>query len=402
MNNRGMVRGPLIASTISSVLAVACGLEPAQTTAAPRPQGSRGVATMTEAVQLVSEGQELDYRAPQQSIRSARKDVATRKLVEACLDGTPAGCWRVWGREASGRYGGSIHAAAMQAGRNCLAGDKLTCIALGGNLADGMLDVHEHDAALVMDACGNGELRGCSRSETARRCMLADRASDECDDVVKDASIQSAAILVRRLCARGLGAACRVLGRHGQLVGVSDAEREAFSRRACELRDPEGCTLAIEVARARNEMGEVGYLETQRSAHRRVACHNGEPEACIRSDDSLAESTASRACQSGLLMACPHGHAAADLELICSSIGFECDELSKERSPFSIGSRNALEHGCQFGRQDLCVELIHGYREKRWPEPVAGRADGLLRWVCSLSERERWLRGETCPAPPTP
>jgi hypothetical protein len=49
-----------------------------------------------------------------------------------------------------------------------------------------------------------------------------------------------------------------------------------------------------------------------------------------------------------------------------------------------IGERDAREHGCQFGWDLSCMDLVRRYYQKDLPEPVPGRGADLADYLCNV------------------
>lgn len=347
-------------------------------------------ALLAEAEALFAKSRQLDYRAPMNRARSELADSATRKFWAACLAGATSACWRM---QATGFSNSTLvwveHEAMLQAGRNCLEGDKPSCVVLMGRAAGKMLSIQKDSADAYIDACANGDTGSCGRAEVVKRCVVLDLQSEDCREARVAPPTSAARVRVANMCDRGLAPACRVLAASRE-EGVSSDQVAAYAARACALHDGLGCDLAATFARASGNAGDAAYFTAQRDGALRAECAAGAPEACERSGDPSAEAVATRACDTGFLAACEQAHSAHGLESLCTASGYWCDKLAALRDPVSSLYRDALEHGCQ--RRDLgaCAGLVDGYEGRRWLEPVAGRAGELTRLVCADS-----IYGET-------
>lgn len=340
-------------------------------------------ALLAEADELLSESRRLDFRAPMENTRTTALDAAIRKLMEACLAGEPSACWRA---HATGGWAVATipfrHQAAVAVGEHCIAGDRPSCVALESGFGNTLIDFVPSLADEQLDGCALGDKTACAQSSSAIQCLLVAAPPGSCDSLLATASPATSIALVKDLCHRGLGAACRLLAWKGAELQLSTEQVAEYERQACRFQEPIGCELAARRAGSGADHADRAYWEVRRDETRRRSCADGDAYACESADDPAAETVAERACRAGLVDVCRLAHSAKGLEQICATGGDECEQLAKLRAGSGLPERDALEHGCQFFGVDQCARLVDGYEQREWPEPVAGRAEDLERMVC--------------------
>jgi len=195
----------------------------------------------------------------------------------------------------------------------------------------------------------------------------------------------------KALCDKGLASACLAFG------NFKSEQRAAMSERGCQLGSPAACSATYS---DRSKRGETGVaLDEIKTRERRLAearCALGYAESCSRVPNSgpRVQAVAVNGCTRGYLDDCnipidDHTVGEPQLARACELAGGvggdSCSRLAFMRiSPSNpLGVRDAWEHACQFRIKTACAELVNGYRAKTFPEPVSGRADLIVKYLCT-------------------
>ncbi|CAN5770767.1 hypothetical protein BH11MYX3_BH11MYX3_27430 [soil metagenome] len=152
--------------------------------------------------------------------------------------------------------------------------------------------------------------------------------------------------------------------------------------------------------------GRSASCETQDPACDRVAtraeCARGFPQSCFalselkpREPDHRAlsdriESISETGCRAWILQECKWSTSDAAnqtfRQMQACELSFRCDHYgnSLREQGQLIAARDAYERACQYEEDDKfrCLVLAEGYLDHRDPEPVLGRGQALLDWVC--------------------
>lgn len=200
---------------------------------------------------------------------------------------------------------------------------------------------------------------------------------------------------VGAVCKAGLLVACDALAH--RLAPAPEAWR--LYEQSCNAGDWDACgSLEVNYRYEERPQHEIEEVHTKGKVAARAACALGQPIACLNSTQLLTGDEYTRAehlaapmiaqrCPRGYLMECSYlDEDDRWLALRCSQTGVDCDGVADARRDKPLLERDALETGCQFQNLDLCVQLVKGYRDRRFPEPIAGRADALAKYLCGPVE----------------
>lgn len=322
---------------------------------------------------MASKAQQLDYQAPQHDVRSQLREQAAVLYATACREHKDVNAC-VW------------------------------AISLTLSSPSQSSDTEER-IATVTDVLG----LACNDRKDDNACRVFD------DEALTRTSKHFSN--ARALCQRGLPDACYAASRDQ----VRPEEREAFRDLSCELGDPNGCfhqymsleylgtapAMAVlakqrkgEVARCARGSGAPCYflLKDARCEPRFDGACASTPLDAHESELAMrAESTMTEGCNRGYLHECWLPLLAKpSLKLLPKACmnGRNCSELVellRSEGGAATELRDALEHGCQFGDNELCVALVNGYRAKEFPEPVVGRERALTTYICSPADD--YMRG---------
>jgi hypothetical protein len=124
-------------------------------------------------------------------------------------------------------------------------------------------------------------------------------------------------------------------------------------------------------------------------------CSDGDWMNCRDLADPRAEQLMRAACLYGESFACEFSTSIESKEFACTSMGLECDHWLQLVGDNPLKVREVLEHSCQWKNDDDCARLVRDYRAHAYPEPFAGRADALQRYLCAHdAERCAALKSE--------
>lgn len=286
-----------------------------------------------QAEVILQQAQILDYTAPMTPRRQALRDRAADLFLAACEHGTsPVPC--VWTislsvdtpsfpeRDRASRARQRVVAATTILLPQCLSGKQDACLVFGTT------------SALHTD-------------------FFADP---------KDA------------CVKGLGSACIAM------IDKEPVTRAALEERACAFGVASACRT-----RMRADAGQHNLWKERTHSAEQAACSRGFISDCVNVDLARYRTLASERCSRGHLEDCMAwtGDAANDKARgtrACAATGRGCLDLAA-RDPEH--ARNFLEHACQFRDPRACIELVRGYRTRRFTEPVHDRLVTLTNFICS-------------------
>ena len=182
---------------------------------------------------------------------------------------------------------------------------------------------------------------------------------------------------------------CAHLATMGELNGyhLADAEVARYALRACDLGNRLGCERAAELASERGDKSTAQALSAREHIENLAECKGGDWWACRSLDDPRFPALAMAACFAGEPLACERADSVEAKKFSCTGWGRGCDEwlsLSDHRPELE---HEILEHGCQWQDLDLCVQLVDGYRTKRFVERTPGRADAIHKFVCETEPK---------------
>jgi hypothetical protein len=331
--------------------ALGCG-GPRAPVAAPGQDDPRALVAAAE--RLVASSLELDYAAPMQTHPGvAERARAVTMYLAACRAGDQPSCWHAAYLRPPKLTSPERRAAIWQIGRNCLAGDALSCRALTADEFRSF--VFGRDRAI--EACEAGLAAGCENA-----------AEEE-------------ALLAR--------------GNRWQV-------QRPWLEHGCSLGDARCCARLGELAAGSGLSSLVVAEWTQRAAdHARAECAAGYARSCDieragRADAALVArmlELAEDGCRQGLIDECGLLADPVDADRAlrihgagrdCAIAGVNCAALAQlhlegpARDP--IKARDALETACQL-HGDLCGDLAKQYLTGTLPEPVPHRGADLAAYV---------------------
>lgn len=178
---------------------------------------------------------------------------------------------------------------------------------------------------------------------------------------------------------------------------ASECKRgDTLSCRALPLNDKIWLFPDLPGRWGRNPKCTYGYKKECDMAALRIECDTGFPYSCIaltslaapdRAIDSQTNRFAAEGCEQGAMNECgyilPAKITAA--KRACVAL-FQCVPLGDLYAAAEQHEleRDARERWCQFSTEGLggCLELAEDYVQKKFPEPVPGRAKALLNYAC--------------------
>jgi len=336
---------------------VSCGPQatgPAERRPANDPQGLAAAAE-----RLMVSSLELDYEAPMRPHPGiVMRQRAVDMYLGACRAGDRPSCWHAAYVQPPRLTGPERRAALWLVGRNCLAGDQMSCRAL---IAD---DFRQFGfAGRATEACQDGLAAGCENA-----------AEEEALRAGAD-PWQARRPWLEHGCTIGDARCCHRLADLAAEHGVSSLVVEKWRSRA--------------VDRARDECA-AGVARSCELLHQ---ADPRDPGAAGRMVAAAGEG-----CRAGLIDECQLlGSPSTDDRALrihgmgryCAVQGFGCLQLADlhlrdapgpDREPAK--ARDAYETACQLHDQNNCVELARLYLAGALTEPVAGRALRLVDWLC--------------------
>lgn len=328
--------------TLLVVGLVGCGCGPKKAA----PAGKGGVHEQADAALRLAATP--DYQAPVVDVRNERRRKAADLYAAACKDGDVSSC--VWAASLShGVYARTdADTARLQAvievlAQRCLANDGDACRVFDGAIGESATDYAGGPDAL----CEKGLASACY-------------ASSQWDPAKQ--------------------------GKRNQL----DPAMQPIVTKACDLGSPNACGLAIilEDGKSDPSESELARLRAKLKSNAAARCGRGHARSCsVLNDEGKTAAAAADGCPRGYLEECSQPAGTADAiglrwARACSLIGHNCRGLADFVVDMTR-KRDALEHGCQLGEPAVCLELVKGYQSKRYVEPVAGRAQALVGFLCS-------------------
>ena len=314
-------------------------------TSAPPATPSRPMrpAPLSEAEQALAAAMVTDYRAPALDTRFAALERAADLYVKACeRDRRPSDC--VWAYSLGIEQGGPTWDARETRALRVLVP---LCVR-----------DHDRDACAIFDGNENDFLPAYF------------------EDVEAD-------------CMTGLLVACHALAH--RLAPTPPTW--PLNEHSCASGDWQACySLETHATHLHEPQSTIDEWHGKTKAAARAACRRGSPYACIFSSESLRDkdmAEVERLAAPFVEQRCPRGYLSDCmgigkddrwLAFRCSRTGVGCEFIGDATNP--VIERDALETGCQFQRVETCAELGRGYRQKRFPEPVPGRAEAIKNYVC--------------------
>jgi hypothetical protein len=289
-----------------------------------------------------------DYQAPVADVRNERRTKAADLYATSCKDGDVSSC--VW----------------------------------AASLSHGLRVKSEVDAARLRSAV----------AVLAQRCLAKDVDACRAFDGIVGESANEYVGSPDELCSKGFASACyassqwdaKTQGARNQ----TDPEMQTMVAKACDLGSAHACDFAIDLENGKSSPSEseLARFRTKLQENAVARCARGYARSCAKTHDEVkTAAAAAEGCPRGYLEECDLPSGAADVigqrwARACSLIGRDCDGLAE----FAVDltkKRDALEHGCQLGDAYVCVKLVKGYQTKKYVEPVPGRTQALVGFLCS-------------------
>jgi hypothetical protein len=255
------------------------------------------------------------------------------------------------------------------------------------------------ERASVGDSPATGLYLDACRSGRKQACWIAMQIAYQ-DIIVRDPKAASprssapgrwseAAKLVEANCREGDHASCLALPAAADSFGIVFPVRGAAGRSAACSGTERMCSEP-----AMREECEAGFWYSCRKLSLLLlvqAVETRKPgleqssRAALRRSDELASALCTERIANGCM---PIDDAPVDVQLAAKQtwceLGRRCSPLADEylARGNTLGARDAAERGCQFFL-DRCAELGVMYLDGALPEPVPGRGQALVNWVCA-------------------
>ncbi len=345
------------------LLLVACGPQGAGSAEPPAASDPQGMAAAAERLMVSS--LELDYDAPMRAHAGiAMRERAIEMYLGACRAGDRPSCWHAAHVQPPKLTGKARREALWLVGRNCLAGDAMSCRAL---TADEFRQFGFDERAT--EACQAGLAAGC---ENAAELEALRPGADPW---------QARRPWLEHGCTLGDARSCRRLAALAAEHGMSSLVVERWQARAL-VRSREECTAGV--ARSCELLQQLVPRDRDAGARMVAAadegCRAGLIDECKLLGSPATEDRALRI----------HG-----MGRYCAVQGYGCTQLADLHLKDAAGpdrdpakARDAFETGCQLHDQNGCVELARLYLSGQLVEPVAGRGQRLVDWLCANEYQE--------------